>query len=199
MRQIFTFKRVVFFGILLVAILYTVDKLLNQQSTQITTNLSPTPTKELTYKTLIPGKSNAGEVKEKLGDPLKTTQKEDIEVLEYKGTNSNWNGEVYIKNQQVDLIKQIASVKDQINVKDITTSYGEPKNILYGPYTDIGFFLYVYPENGSAYLGNKEKGVILEVWYFSPTTIDDFRKKYAQEYSESKKNAPRMIDKAPGN
>jgi hypothetical protein len=194
-----TKRKFIVFGVFVLAIIYIVVRAARQQPDQGEVNLSPTPIQQASFRTITPGKTSEDEMKEKLGNPANTTQKEAFKVYEYKGTNPNWNNEFYLTEQKVVFIKQITSTRDNINVQNITNNYGEPKGVLYGDLAEVGFYLYVYPEQGLAYLGNREGGgAITELWYFSPTaTVEDFRKQYAPEYNDKKEKAPQLIDRAP--
>ena len=146
-------------------------------------NKTNTRTKQADYKSIVPGITTKEQVLSKLGNPVKKTDN----LLEYHSNNPNYNNQIQIEEDKVSFIKEYISLADNRNSKQITQVYGEPKNILYGPDANSGFFLYVYPENGIAYIGHSTSGLLLEIWYFPPTNIDNFMKKYAQEYSEKTK------------
>lgn len=144
-------------------------------------------TSQATFKSLIPGKSTEEDVSLVFGKSLKT----DSNTSEYQSSSPNENHKVVFENRVVSLIKEIVTFQDNKKASDIIDVYGVPQNILYGSYSSIGFFLFVYPENGLAYIGNPNGGgVLLEIWYFSPTDIDNFKKNYAPNYSSTPKTIP---------
>lgn len=204
MKKILTPKNVLFFLFILFVVVVAFLYINSQKNKNLSqTTIYPLQENEKgwsSYGTLIPGSSTEQELLSGFGKPLTTKQVGEVKKFEYKGTNVNWNNEIVVKTEKVVFIKKIISQIDRITTKTVEAEFGETKTVLYGPYTEVGFLLYVYPTKGFAYLGNKEGNTILELWYFDPTlTIDELIDLYAPEYSKSKDSKNQMIDKAPDN
>lgn len=139
-----------------------------------------------TYKDLVPGKSLRSSVIEKMGSPISETAQGGRILLTFQSTSPNRSHETVLSDETLLFIKEVVTLADNKKIADITTQYGEAPNILYGPPSVGGFNLYVYPDRGLAYLGNPTgDGALIEVWYFPPTTGEDFQKNWATQYSET--------------
>lgn len=140
---------------------------------------------QASYKSIVPGTSTKEDVIKSMGKPL-----EDITgnsgTLKYSSLSPNRQNLVEIDNGKASFIKEIITLKDTKKTKEIVGQYGDAKKILYGPDAEAGFYLFVYPENGIAYIGHPESGLLLEVWYFPPTDLKNFISKYGQGYSETR-------------
>ncbi len=146
--------------------------------------ITPVPT-TVNFDSITPGKSTPDDVKKILGDPLKQTQINGFNLFDYKSTSPTRNNQVYYTNGTAQLVKEIVSYKDPKTISDVTKKYGNATNILYGSDSSSGFYLFVDPQNGIAYLGNPNSGTLLEVWYFTPTTLETFITTWATSYSKT--------------
>lgn len=169
--------------IVLAAILYIVNLFLKGSS------LTPIPTptsitQRASYKDIVPGLSSEADLKKSLGTPLKTTTSELGIIDEYKSTSELRHHIATIKNEKVVFFKEIVSAKDETTSTNVTNIYGVAPNILYSKSPNSTFNLYVYPSNGIAYLGHSD-GTLLEIWYFEPTTIDNFINLWGKDYLTS--------------
>lgn len=136
---------------------------------------SPTP-----WNNLIPGKSTINEIEEVLGKPLSVSG----DIYEFKSSSVARNHQVKTENNIGVFYKEIVSVFDKKTSEEITKIYGDPRFVLYGPDAPNGTYLFIYPENGIAYLGNPSDKTLLEIWYFPPSTMEEFKKTWASGYSE---------------
>jgi hypothetical protein len=143
-----------------------------------------TPPPQPTYQSLRPGESLERDVEEKLGSPLIKINEADQKILEYQSSSPVNNHQVIVKDGEVVLIKEIVTLADSRNKKQIVGEYGEANYILYGPDADASFYLYVYPEKGIAYIGHTDQDFLIEVWYFEPTTLEGFKSNFAPPYSD---------------
>jgi hypothetical protein len=143
---------------------------------------APTPSTLTTasWNTLTPGVSSQQDVINKLGKPKSTNGR----TLSFGSQNPNIDNQVFIENGVASFFKEIVSPTEKITSDKITSEYGTAQNVLYGPDSASGFYLFVYPANGVAYLGNPNTKDVIEIWYFKPTTIDDFINKRASGYSQ---------------
>lgn len=148
-------------------------------------NISPQNAEGAKYRDLQPGVSSLNDVASALGPSVDERDQDGKKILEYKSNNPNFNNEVTIEEQKLSFIKQIVTMDEQITISEINKKYGNYEYILYGPLSTNGFDLYIYPSKGIAYIGHQSSGIILEIWYFPPTNLEEFKAKYASEYSES--------------
>lgn len=142
------------------------------------------------YKNITPGVSSEADLIKALGNPIKTTTVGAQKTDEYNSTSPTRRHTITIQNGNVVLIKEIVSSNDTTTSSSITTVYGTAPDILYSHVPDDPFKLYVYPANGIAYLGHSD-GTLLEIWYFKPTTIEDFVNLWGQDYQITQP-APQM-------
>lgn len=146
-------------------------------------NPTPTPVaKVATYKNLIPGTSTENDVTSVWGRPVTTETLDGQKVSDYRSTNQYRFHQVIYYNGKAKLIKEIVNSNDNINADYITGTYGTTADKLYEKYPHSSFNLYVYPSNGIAYLGHVD-GTIKEIWYFEPTTFENFIVDWGQDYS----------------
>jgi hypothetical protein len=128
---------------------------------------------------LTPGTSSQQDVIDVLGKPKNT----EGDTLSFKSASSTRDTVVVIKNGTAELLKEVVSYSEKRNTEEITSKYGVAPNILYGQYSVNGDYLFVYPTNGIAYLGNPVTGSLMEIWYFVPVDINTFLSKWGQGYS----------------
>jgi hypothetical protein len=138
------------------------------------------------YKNLKLGISTKDDVIKNIGEPLYINRRVNQEILNYESNNPNFNNEILVKDNKVTFIREVVTQEDQKTISSITNKYGRPEKVLYGPRSGVGFYLYVYPEKGIAYIGHDKSGILLEIWYFVPTTYESFIINYARDYSETK-------------
>lgn len=138
------------------------------------------PPSGASFRSLVPSLSSKKEAVETLGTPLNNIESD---TLSFKSNNPNLPHQVVVPDETVLFIKEVVSLADKKTTEDITGVYGETPYILFGPDSVNGFNLYVYPDKGLAYLGHVEEPVLLEIWYFQPTTIEDFQVRWAKGYS----------------
>lgn len=173
------------------AILYITNFVLNFKKSPTTPpNPTPTTTNTATYKTLSPGSSSQEDVNKVLGSPVKEEKNNGTILAEYKSSNQYRYHTVEFENNTVSIIKEVINTPDNKNSESIISVYGVAPYILYDQYPGSTFNLYVYPQNGIAYLGHKNGTTLLEIWYFKPTSIDNFISKWGQGYGKEKPVGP---------
>jgi hypothetical protein len=148
---------------------------------------SPSPFEPgATYRGLTPGVSTSEDVSKVLGTPVETSQQGNETVNSYKSTSPARDHTADFLDNRLSFFKEIVSTYDKsVDVKSFEKKYGDPPYTLYGEASYGGFNLYAYPEKGVAYIGNRDGNVITEIWYFPPTTFDNFKKTWAPNYSET--------------
>ena len=145
------------------------------------------PTVGVPYGSLTPGVSTVDDITKQMGTSEKETASGSAKILEYKSKNPNFNNELIIDNNKLTFVKQIVAYGEPITVEDLNKKYGIYENVLYGHLSQNGFHLYVYPDRGIAYVANQEANIVLEIWYFQPTTLENFKTLYAPDYSDTYK------------
>jgi len=173
-------------------LIFIVIKINNNKQNPIVQEIpTSTPVNKIAdFNEIIPGKTSLERINELLGKPLNSTISGELNVSVYKSTNQYRNHKVYSKDGLAELV-----VEEVINgsktSNDIRKIYGIAPEMLYEKTLSSVFNLYIYPSNGIAYLGHEDGG-ILEIWYFVPTTIDDFISKWGSDYSkEPSKEIPK--------
>jgi len=161
-----------------------------QNPTTIEAPISSPVDKIATFDEIIPGKTSIERINELLGKPLDSIASGGLNISNYKSTNQYRNHKVYSKDGLAELIIE-EIIGESKTANDVRKIYGIAPEMLYEKTLSSVFNLYVYPSNGIAYLGH-EDGTILEVWYFVPTTIEDFIIKWGSDYSkEPSKEIPK--------
>lgn len=131
------------------------------------------------FKGIIPGQTEKTEVIQKLGQPVKN----DFEGnLYFKTFTTALFDEVKFDNNKAVLIKEAVNPEEPRSYLTEKESLGNAEIIMYGEFEDL-FVLLSYPSKGLAFLANERTGVMLEKWYFQPTSIDTFKKEIATKYS----------------
>lgn len=133
------------------------------------------------FKTLVPGQSTKSEAIEKLGELL--NDKESA-TLNFKSSNPNLPHQVVTEEEKITFIKEVVAPIDGKTSTEIVDLYGVAPYILYGSESIHGFNLYIYPNKGLSYIGHLKEPVLLEVWYFQPTTFEDFKDRWAPNYTD---------------
>ncbi|MFZ3301474.1 MAG: hypothetical protein WA152_02025 [Microgenomates group bacterium] len=123
-------------------------------------------------------------INQTFGTQLSATSSGNVEIRDYPSSNIYRNNQIEVSNNKIGFIREIVNQEDNKTDNDIKNVYGNPSNILYPKTSDSSFNLYIYTDNGIAYLGHVD-GTILEIWYFEPTDIETFMSKYAQSYQET--------------
>lgn len=185
MTKILNFFKKYWFLILitLTIILWSVNTFLIPTNKNSKVNPTSTPnTSVATYKSIAPGVSQESDIQQNLGTALKIQKSGIATIFDYNSNNKYRNTQIQSENGGVVFIKEIIAFGDNRSSSEIVNVYGQAKNILYGSSLNSVFNLYVYPQNGIAYIGSAD-GTMTEIWYFQPTTIEDFISRWAPNYS----------------
>lgn len=139
---------------------------------------------------IFPGQTTSDRVNDLLGFPVSSTVSGEITTSDFKSSNQYRTHQVELINGGVVFVKEVVNPGDSRSSEDIRKTYGDAPQVLFEKSQQSPFLLYVYPNNGLAYIGHQD-GTMLEIWYFVPTTIEDFMSKWAKDYSkEPSKNLP---------
>jgi hypothetical protein len=137
-----------------------------------------------TFGSIRPGYNTENDLSKILGTPLSQSSSSGQLNLNYKSTsiNSDRQDSAVVQNGKVIFVKEIVPSTDKRDASSITSIYGTASDILYSKLPDSSFNLYVYPANGIAYLGHPD-GTLQEIWYFQPTTIQNFLVTWGRDYT----------------
>lgn len=138
-----------------------------------------------TYRSLKPGESTEDDLEKVFGLPIKTASESGQILNEYKVAGDLRTDTAVLKDGKVVFIKQVINPQNKTNSDDIFRVYGIAPYKLYEPFPKSTFKLYVYPQNGIAYLGHDD-GTLLEIWYFEPTNFNDFKSTWGKDFLEQK-------------
>lgn len=130
------------------------------------------------WNDLIPGVSSQENVVNELGQPKAV----DGNTLLFNSKSVTKDNQVVIEGGTAVFFKVDIAPTEKRTSDEIASKYGVAQKTLYGPDSVNGFYLFVYPSNGIAYVGNPNTKDITEIWYFKPTTINDFMDKWAEDY-----------------
>lgn len=180
-----TFKKFVILVLILISIFSVFYIYSNIETKKPISNQNNTTNNKISsYKEIVPGNTfNENEINEKLGVPISTINIEDIKVSDYKSTNEYRNHQIEIENGSIKFIREVVNLVDNKTADDIRKIYGIAPYILYEKSPSSFFDLYVYPNNGIAYIGHSD-GTILEIWYYKPTDIETFISNFASNYQK---------------
>lgn len=141
------------------------------------------PTKYININEIDIG-SNKENIEKQIGKEIASTSSGNLLISDYKSKNIYRPHQIYYKdNNSVLIIEEITD--KSVTTDDMREKYGSATDVLYEKLEHGTFNLFVYIDKGVAYLGHKNGGLVLEIWYFKPTDINTFIKNYANNYQET--------------
>lgn len=169
------YQLLIFLSFLLGILIFIKIFLRVSETGNISPLLTPTPTISISanLKDIIPGKTTKNELDNKLGQPIKIEESLNYDVYSYLSENKNWPNQIYVpkKEDKVSLIKEYFP---QEKYSQFIEKYGQPEKELYNSHSQAGFSVFVFAQKGVAITADSNSEIVLEVWYFSPTTLEDF-------------------------
>jgi len=140
---------------------------------------------ENSWQGITPGTTTTEDLKKQLGEPLKTTQINGKNVYLYPSDTENWENEVTVTDEQkVETIKRYFPSKEE-NYTSFINQYGPYDYEFFGPSYQAGFSVFVFLNKGVVVVANKESDLVLEVWYFQPTTLEEFLSLLGKDLSQT--------------
>ena len=160
-------------------------------SSTVTTNPSPsakripaitqTTTKQHSIASLLPHKSTTSEVYSTMGTPTKTVQKDGYTILYYQLDDTDRTHKVYLKNNIVDYTIE-SFVADNKLYASYLAKKKKPNGVIYNLYENkAGFDLFVFSQDGIAFLAHGPSGYTAEVHHFAPVGYQTFFSKQAPQ------------------
>ncbi|MBI2007096.1 MAG: hypothetical protein HYS83_00080 [Candidatus Blackburnbacteria bacterium] len=139
---------------------------------------SPTLSVYPEWRGVVPGKSPAADLRKLLGEPAEVTTQDGKSIFSFLPEEGGPPHRVATENDIVGLIREQYYGADKL--EDFKKKYGSPEGELFGPYQDMGFKVFVFPEAGVAAVSSIQDGTTVEVWYFKPTTLSGFLEKWGK-------------------
>lgn len=141
---------------------------------------------ENSWNGIQPGSTSKTKLEKELGQPIKTDQTENNYIYYYASGTNNWPNKISLnkENSQVDFIEVFFPPKEQ-TYQSFVTKLGLPNLTLYGPHNEAGFQVFIFLDKGIAIIANPDSQVVLEVWYFTPTTSENFLSTWGKNLTDT--------------
>lgn len=140
---------------------------------RITKEDKPSP-QNLGYENKIfPGKTTKDQVKSKLGDPLRVETDGNFEEYVYPTENKFREDEIAFSGETVSVVKEQVLGQEKGTLYSYQNELGPEEAIFYSDHSQFapGYF---WGAKGIMVFGSKYDGAITEIWYFNPTSKEDF-------------------------
>ena len=139
-----------------------------------------------TWKEIVPQVSTSKDLQKILGQPIDIQKEKDLVVYFYPSETENWPTKIYVSEttQKVTLIKRFFPSPSE-TYQSFISQFGPPDKELFGPHQGAGFSVFVFLKKGVAIVANPNSGMILEIWYFSPTTLEDFLSSWGKDLTST--------------
>ncbi len=134
------------------------------------------------YKGVIPGKTTAKDLSAIFGAPDPKESDFANNTLVYPRKEGGPPDEAIMDDNQTLALMKERSLSGNLN--DYVNKYGTPEKEYFGEHATTGYKTYVWATKGLAVVAGSADGIIYEVWYFAPTTLEDFKLKFGQRLSE---------------
>lgn len=133
------------------------------------------------------GTTTKEELKSLLGSPIKVDDRNGQISYFYSSANQYRPHEVNVLGNTVNLIKEQVIEEEKGRLADYTQKYDQPERKLYGKH---GAFApgHFWSKAGLLIFANEFDGKIIEIWYFSPTTLENFLQQYPELTTEKPQN-----------
>ena len=132
------------------------------------------------WRGVVPGKDKAEGLVNKLGAPRRQTFEDGKLALEYV-RGEELESLVYIQNNTVDLVRDYSSRDKKLAV--FKNEFGRPEGEFYGPHAAAGFKVFVFASDGTAAIAKPDTGTVIEVWYFEPTSLQNFLSRWGTNFT----------------
>lgn len=139
---------------------------------------SPKPLVYPEWRGVVPGKSLVVDLNKFLGEPTEVTAQDGKHIFSFLPEEGGPPHQVTTENNIVGLIREQYYGADKL--ADFEKKHGPPEGEFFGPYQDMGFRVFVFPETGVAVVSNAQDGTTIEAWYFKPTTLPGFLEKWGK-------------------
>lgn len=135
-----------------------------------------------TWRGLTPGKTKVSELGKILGQPASERREEEKVIYQYQSGNQFSPHEVVTEKEEVVLIREEVFAEDKRTLRDFQNRLGRQDVVLYGQH-GIAAPLYLFAKAGVGVFANPKSGRLVEIWYFSPTTVQGFLSQFPSQFS----------------
>lgn len=138
----------------------------------------PRPPVGISWRGIVPGETQELELKSKLGEPENVSKQGSQTVFSF-GSETGPAERIISENNTVGIIK--THYFEGRSLDSFLEENGKPDGEFWGEYKTVGFKTYVFLKNGIALVANPNSGIVVQVWYFKPTTMTEFLSRWGQE------------------
>lgn len=159
---------------LLVALAFTAALLISTKF-YYTNNQQTLHNQAAAWNGVVPGKTKESGLLQTLGSPKSQEQQDGNTIFNYNsGFGDVIPNKVYTNNKTdtVGLIKEQVWIQEDFS--KVISRYGQPDGEYFGPSASMGFKVYVFSQQGLAYVASQKDGFTLEIWHFPPTSLTNF-------------------------
>lgn len=139
------------------------------------------PIQTETFKGIVPGKSEIGDLNKLLGAPDPKQSDFTNNTLSYTREGGGPNHQVITDGEKTVLLFKERTLSG--NLKKYIDKYGVPEGEYYGDNASVGYKVYAWPKSGFAVEASLNDGLIFEIWYFAPTTLENFKTTWGKDLS----------------
>lgn len=127
------------------------------------------------WQEIQPGRSDQKQLEKFLGTPLRADETNGEVIYYYPYTEQNWPTKIRVdqQNNKVKFIEAYFPPPEQ-DFEYFINKFGNADKVLFGPHAQAGFSVFVYLQRGVAIVANPQSNLVLEAWYFTPTTLNQF-------------------------
>lgn len=137
---------------------------------------TPAPTPETvkieSWQGVKPGITSRDELLVLLGPPA--SQSATGETLLYPSNNQYWQHQVSLPNNAVRFVREYLFAPADISLKNKLGAFPGSPTKLYGPDSLSGVYAFVLLDRGFGFVANEQKDRVYEVWYFAPSSLQQF-------------------------
>ncbi len=137
--------------------------------------LTPLPQPTLTYQNIRPNISTPADLIAVLGNPISQDTINGKTSLQFTSDYVQDPHVAIVDDNEVTLLIQKTKLTEDTNIRDLTPKLGRPAATLYTDYLGPYYPVYIFPSHGIALGTHQVSGKVVEIWYFTPTTLQEFQ------------------------
>lgn len=167
-----------FIATILVIINFFITNKNNGQKTPVQTAVP-----SVSWKGVVPGQTNKDQLVKLLGTPDPAYSNPTNNTYAYPREQGPPNL-VFLDGDKVGLIKEMVTSG---NLSQYIQKYGKPEGEYWGENQESGFKIYIFSKSGLAVMAHQKEGLVVEIWYFQPTTLENFLAIWGRDLSLEEK------------
>ena len=140
-----------------------------------------------TWQGITPGTTTVGELEKKLGQPIDQIQNADgTTTLHYQSAFTSIPNQVVADDQNtIQFIKEYYDYTQGFYLADYIQEHGEADFSLTDLGTSDAVLAHIFLTDGVVLVANKSNNYVIQKWYFTPTTKENFLAQWGKNLSES--------------